>query len=77
MQKSTQQEYYFDVGQRIRNMRDRERMNQAALAAAAGVSPRVIGTWERGEVPITLFNAHILAGVFRCTLNRFEPSANE
>ena len=41
---------YVDVASLLREVRQRHRLSQAALARRAGTSPRHIGRIERGEV---------------------------
>lgn len=53
----------------IKAMRKARKMTQDDLAAAVGVTKRVVSSWERNESEITLEDACAIADVFSCTLD--------
>lgn len=53
----------------IKSMRKARKMTQDDLAAAVGVTKRVVSSWERNESEITLEDACAIADVFNCTLD--------
>lgn len=53
----------------IKEMRKARKMTQDDLAGAIGVTKRIVSSWERDEVEITLEDACKVADVFNCTLD--------
>ena len=53
----------------IKEYRKRKHMTQRDLAEAINATERVVGSWERGETPICLDDACIVARALGCTPN--------
>lgn len=52
----------------LKRMRNRAGLSQAEAAAALGVKLRTYGSWERGEVQLSVPQAVECANLFGCTL---------
>lgn len=74
MRKDTNDVYYKQIGQNIREIRKARGLTQDDLARACNVSTRVLGCWERGETPITIQSAHALAEALGCTIDTISLS---
>ena len=54
---------------RIAALREAKHMTQTDLAKQIGSTLRKVSSWERGETPIRLEDAALIADVFECTLD--------
>lgn len=50
-------------------LRESNHLTQTELAAKVGATLRKVSAWERGETPIRLEDAAMIADVFGCTLD--------
>ena len=50
-------------------LRERRHMTQTELALEVGATLRKVSAWERGETPIRLEDAALIADVLGCTLD--------
>jgi transcriptional regulator with XRE-family HTH domain len=66
-------EVAFEVGERIRVLRDRRDWLQRELAAAAGLPLRTIGRIERGEVDVRLSTLTKIADALGVPLKALMP----
>ena len=65
-----EQAFLKDIGQNIRDARDKQTMSQEALAMAADLDRSYMGSVERGERNISIINLSKIAKALNLTLSQ-------